>query len=172
MKLRRCTKCGVEKDLADFYRDARGPLGRARRCKACKQEYARNWRQALPPEGRDALNEHDRKYQARNKDRGRTRGKARRSSPEYRARQRDYSLRRKYGKTLEDVKVMIGQQHGRCAICGNGFLRAREPCVDHDHATGRVRALLCLTCNIMLGSAYDNPDILRKGTAYLEKWQR
>ena len=40
--------------------------------------------------------------------------------------------------------------------------------VDHCHKTGKIRGLLCSTCNLMIGNAYDNPEILRSGANYLE----
>jgi hypothetical protein len=42
-------------------------------------------------------------------------------------------------------------------------------CVDHDHETNRVRALLHDRCNRMLGCARDNPEVLRRAAAYLEE---
>jgi hypothetical protein len=40
--------------------------------------------------------------------------------------------------------------------------------IDHNHLTGKTRALLCDKCNVGLGSFRDNPDLLRKAAAYLE----
>ena len=39
--------------------------------------------------------------------------------------------------------------------------------VDHDHETGDVRGVLCNPCNIILGKAKDNPDILKNAANYL-----
>jgi hypothetical protein len=43
-------------------------------------------------------------------------------------------------------------------------------CADHEHVSLKPRGILCSTCNIMLGQAQDNPEILRGGAEYLEKF--
>lgn len=61
---------------------------------------------------------------------------------------RDLYLRRKYGITLKDYNRMLVNQYGQCAICkkdSSNFKNALH--VDHNHKTGRVRALLCYYCN-------------------------
>lgn len=87
---------------------------------------------------------------------------------------RDYSHRRSikrlYGLTAEQYEAMAETQDGRCAICGERpKVRLR---VDHDHATGAIRELLCNHCNVALAQARDNPDLLRAMIAYLERHQR
>lgn len=79
-------------------------------------------------------------------------------------------LRRRYGITIDQYEAMLARQVGRCAICrtdkpgGNG---GRTFHVDHDHATGRVRGLLCSPCNSGLGHLGDSPGRLREALAYL-----
>jgi len=71
-----------------------------------------------------------------------------------------------YGMTLADYEALLARQGGVCAIC-----RERPACrlyVDHCHATGWVRGLLCICCNFALGLFKDQPDRLRAGAAYLE----
>lgn len=64
------------------------------------------------------------------------------------------------------------EQGFACAICEsfdtgwNGNWH-----VDHDHATGTVRGLLCRNCNLMLGNAKDNQSTLVKAILYLKKFQ-
>lgn len=80
---------------------------------------------------------------------------------------RAYWRRYKYKLSPEDYKALLQSQGGLCAIC-------RDPpgkmilCVDHDHATGRVRGLLHNTCNAALGHFQDSPDLCRAAAAYLD----
>jgi hypothetical protein len=66
---------------------------------------------------------------------------------------------------------MLAAQGGGCAICGapeseqrHGVLR-----VDHCHATGRVRGLLCEGHNLAIGHFSDDPLTLRLAAEYLER---
>jgi len=76
---------------------------------------------------------------------------------------------------LKEYSRMLLEQNSLCAICKRPERRIEKSgtsadlCVDHDHRTGRVRGLLCRTCNSMLGLANDDIDILLSGAVYLEK---
>lgn len=85
---------------------------------------------------------------------------------------RDEYLRSHYGIETEQYDKMRWDQNGLCAICGEAGteVRGQRLHVDHDHATGKVRALLCSACNVGLGSFKDNPQRLRKAVEYLKKW--
>lgn len=74
-------------------------------------------------------------------------------------------MRSRYGITLDDYERMLEEQDGGCAICGR---ETDYPLyVDHCHEGGRVRGLLCATCNSGIGKFLDDPDLLVAAAAYL-----
>ena len=85
-------------------------------------------------------------------------------------RTRNNDLKRNYGITLQEHQQMFEEQKGVCAICkGEGDGKWKKLCVDHDHETGNVRQLLCRNCNMMLGQAGDNINLLEEMIKYLKK---
>jgi hypothetical protein len=86
-------------------------------------------------------------------------------SLEKRGGSRTYHLTRRYGITAEEADAMLQSQGGWCAICGT----ASAARVDHDHATGAVRELLCFNCNGGLGQFKDDPAVLRAAADYVER---
>ena len=76
-------------------------------------------------------------------------------------------IKRTYGITEEDYCNMWNDQEGLCAICGSDHNKGRRFAIDHCHDTGKVRGLLCDSCNWMLGNAKDNIKTLAKGIEYL-----
>ncbi len=83
---------------------------------------------------------------------------------------RGYNLRR-YGISVADYDAMLEEQGGGCAICFTTEPggRGSRLHVDHDHATGEVRGLLCVNCNNGLGRFGDDADALDAASAYLRK---
>lgn len=86
--------------------------------------------------------------------------------------QRDQVLRRKYGISLEHFDQAFLSQDGKCGICFSplsprGVAGAQA---DHDHATGKFRALLCPDCNKALGGFKDSQKLLQSAIDYLRKF--
>lgn len=82
---------------------------------------------------------------------------------------REQNLRKLYGLTEADFNRRLTAQGGRCAICRTdapGGKHGRFH-VDHDHATGAIRGLLCDGCNKGLGCFRDSTDALRAAVDYL-----
>jgi hypothetical protein len=78
------------------------------------------------------------------------------------------NLKKIYGLSLADYARMKEAQGGKCAICGSSDSRGRGDLhVDHCHATGSVRGLLCTSCNNGLGRFRDSPELLRAAIEYL-----
>lgn len=76
-------------------------------------------------------------------------------------------LKRTYGITFEQYKEILLHQSGVCAICARP--QSAKLHVDHCHITGKVRGLLCGSCNRALGLMKDNIDFLSKAITYLQK---
>lgn len=72
---------------------------------------------------------------------------------------------KKYNITPSDYSNMLLAQNSKCAICGV----VEKLFVDHCHTTTKVRGLLCLKCNSLLGFANDNPQTFLSAIQYLEK---
>ncbi len=80
---------------------------------------------------------------------------------------RHYHLKRRYGLGADEVEAMLAEQNGVCPICERS-LSVKDAHVDHDHATGTVRAVLCFNCNGGLGQFRDDPNAVFRAAAYLK----
>lgn len=91
-----------------------------------------------------------------------------------RAKEINAHLVRTYNITTEDYQEKLRQQNGVCAICGK--LETKEYngsvinlAVDHCHTAGKVRGLLCNSCNVALGGFKDSKELLTKAINYLHQ---
>jgi Recombination endonuclease VII len=79
-------------------------------------------------------------------------------------------LESKYGVTLDQYNQMFIDQKGHCAGCGRHQKDlTKKLCVDHNHASGQVRGLLCGTCNVALGMLRESKQTLSNLIDYLTK---
>lgn len=69
-----------------------------------------------------------------------------------------------YGITEAERDELIAFRRGVCCICPT----APATHVDHRHNTGRVRGVLCFSCNAALGQFKGRPDVTRRAATYLE----
>lgn len=98
----------------------------------------------------------------------RKRGKRRRLTDRYKRVIKNKELVRTYGITLADFERMLVEQNHNCKICEKPSAKGKSLHVDHCHATGRVRGLLCNRCNWYL-SVFDNdPCALGRLNVYLK----
>lgn len=135
--MKRCARCGETKPESEFPVDPRRPSRRYAYCLLCKRDYMREYRRANPAAQK--------------------------------IKQRHDNLR-KYGITQADYETMLVAQDGRCAICGSrdpGTRQHDRMVVDHDHATGLLRGLLCVACNRGLGNFGDDVHRLSSAIRYL-----
>ena len=87
----------------------------------------------------------------------------------------DSALKRRYGITLEQYLFLLKKQNNLCAICKEAETRIdyktnkiSQLCVDHCHITGKIRGLLCFSCNIGIGKFKDDPEKLNRAANYVK----
>jgi hypothetical protein len=153
-----CSKCGESKPRTQF------PLHKGReraRCKPCHSADAMGWAAANREKRRVYLAD----WHARNPEKAKAyRPPWSKISAASKARKSAYNkkrhLERKYGITQSDWDAMYVAQGGVCAICKvpGRVGKHGKLAVDHCHATGRVRGLLCTPCNISIGILGETPE--------------
>lgn len=80
---------------------------------------------------------------------------------------------RVHGITLEEYLDRAERQNFKCAICGGDNFKIKECSsgglvVDHCHATGKIRGLLCHNCNRALGLLKDSPLSIQRALNYIK----
>jgi DNA-directed RNA polymerase subunit RPC12/RpoP len=141
--MKKCTLCSESKTLDDFYINRNSEDGHQTLCKSCSKRQSTAWRN----QNKLAAKKISTHYLTHNKDRI-----------------RDNELQRKYNVSLQEVLRIFTEQDNRCGICKKEITLYH---VDHDHATGKFRGVLCPNCNHLLGHAKDNIDILQNSIDYL-----
>ena len=141
-----CKKCGQVKDLADFDKDVRntGTKGKGvvSACKACRRPVEKAWRVTNGKQVAD----YNRGYYKANA---------------------TYQKVSRYGLSVDEYEAMLSAQNGVCKICQKPQ-EGKALAIDHDHKTGKVRGLLCETCNRGIGCLQDDPALLRSAISYIE----
>ena len=137
---KRCPKCGVTKDHSEFHKNKSRGDGLTPYCKSCDNEQSREWQKANLEKAR----ERDRNWREANREK-------------YREQSRTHTLKQ-YGLTPKCYAAME-QQGGLCANCDKPPAKGKKLHVDHCHATGHVRELLCHHCNTAIGLLKDDPEL-------------
>lgn len=165
-----CKKCGAEKELTnENFRPHGHSPGNRGTCRECERKNQKVRYDANPEKvcaaSRKWVREHKEQHAA-------TKRKWCKANPG-----KHNASRRKvnYGISNEQFLELFKQQEGKCAICGFVFPgidtgnRVLSPHVDHDHVTGKIRGLLCSSCNTGLGRFKDSVARIQKAIWYLQK---
>ena len=133
-----CSRCQERKGRSEFYVDRKSKTGRSYECKDCRKKRAKE-NYAADPEG----------HKARHKawvEKNRHRVKL-------------HKIKSAFGLSPEEYEAMPQV----CVICGS----TEKLCVDHSHRSGRVRGILCQSCNKGLGHFRDDPTLMFRAAEYI-----
>lgn len=81
--------------------------------------------------------------------------------------QREVRREKLYGLKPGEYEKLYAAQGGKCWLCQRATGASRALSVDHDHATGEVRGLICRPDNDLLGHARDDPEFFFRCIDYL-----
>ena len=144
METKQCKSCEESKPLADYAKRSASKDGLQRKCRPCMSAEQKAFRQS-------------------------------KSKDELYLMDRERNLRKEFGIGLEEYGAMLEKQGGVCAICKQEETTVRAGRVmalpvDHCHETGKIRGLLCNSCNRALGKFKDSVEHLLAAASYLEEY--
>lgn len=149
-----CSTCKIEKPIQNFSKDSTNKHGLCYRCKDCTKI---NRRKVYLKYREDEI-KLAREWCLKN--------------PE---KTKSYKLLEKFNIDYDYYKFMLEMQNDVCACCGMKETRKhrsgsiQQLSVDHDHKNGKIRGLLCSSCNTSLGLIKENINTLKEMINYLEK---
>ncbi len=149
-----CSKCGIEKEVSDFYKETAKRDGLSSLCKACDKSRLKRYYK----DNKEKIDMRNIEFHRKNV-----------HIEEYQVKRYYTYIKRKYNITASDYNDMFIEQGGRCAICGKH--QSEFPsrlAIDHCHKTDKVRGLLCNACNIGIGVFDETPQIMKNAIKYLE----
>lgn len=123
-------------------------------CLNCEEEFSELNTKIRAGKGKFCYNECYKEYRKKNK-------------KDEKELNRLHQKKTKYGLSAEEYYSMFKKQNNKCVICGQEFSDSNKAFVDHCHKTNRVRGLLCTKCNLLLGMANNNIEILQNAIKYL-----
>jgi hypothetical protein len=153
--MKQCKNCKELKPLELFHNDSRNKDGKQNKCRVCTNEQRSQHR-------KQNAEQHKQAVEAWKK-----------ADPEKYYRMLRNSKLKKYGLTIQEYDGLFKSQKGVCKICGETETKGKGKhketlAVDHCHTTGKVRGLLCSSCNRGLGFFQDKIDNLKKAIEYLD----
>jgi len=174
IKMKSCVKCEKSKPLSDFHRDKHAPDGHTYKCGECLNEIGKE-RHKSDPERTKARNKKsmERIY---SDPVAHAKHKAMKTAWNHTPKYYDMYYKKRFGISFADVNSMLANQNGLCANLGCSRPIAILPVgeqvkavVDHCHATGEVRSMMCVRCNTTLGHVENDRAVVMGLMDYLNK---
>lgn len=171
-----CKKCEIFKNIEEFSKDKSHSDGYSSQCKNCRNKYHRDrkehytllkkeWRKNNPNKNKQTL----KKFYYSHKEEISLQRKILRklNLNKIRNDENNWRYKKRYGISIEEKNEILLSQKGKCALCKkeiSGF----SAVTDHDHKTGKVRGILCRTCNFGLGILGDSLESIQLVVEYLK----
>ncbi len=156
--MKTCAACGATKAPSEYHRKQKSRDGLHNYCKECTRAKNKAWVEANRE--RQALA--CKNWYEANRDRAVAKRKA-------------WYYQTTYGVAHAEFLAQASAQRD-CLICGCkmvvGGRGAKNAVMDHCHATGENRGIICSGCNKAIGLLGDDPDVLRAAAAYIERSRR
>ncbi len=147
--MKTCVRCQASKPLEEFHKNARARDGHKAACADCCNAWARQYYEDVERHDGHPTKERRRAHNA----------------SEY---NREWKLQKTYGVSDADYQRLLDEQDGLCAVCERHHTEfTRRFAFDHNHKTGKIRGLLCISCNRGIGYLGDDPERLISAAAYL-----
>ena len=163
-QLKKCSKCKIDKVLGDFGKNSQQKSGLNPSCKKCRPKYSSEYYYR----NKEHIAKRSAQWAKDNPKKQKVYAKRHQAKDTTKEANWKRSIWSKFKLTPEDYTAILNSQSGVCYICRktpeeNG----KRLAVDHCHATGDIRGILCDTCNTGLGMFKDNITLLRKAQEYL-----
>lgn len=153
--MKNCSKCNQQKPTSEYHKDKRNSDGLYGWCKTCACEKSMLYRQ----NNIEKVRENQRAARNKNPDA-----------------YKNKSLKYTFGITLDEYNELLEKQNYVCAVCNKPekeihpqSKKIRNLNVDHCHETGKIRGLLCNSCNRGIGLLRDDPNLLFAAIQYLKR---
>ena len=155
--MKTCSKCLSTRPSDQFNKRKANKDGLTVWCKPCVSTYNKIRKANYSPERVEQLKQMERAY---------------RQSKPYKDYDWSRHIAKKFGISEFQYNEMQIAQKNCCQICSiNQKDSKRRFAIDHNHSTGKIRGLLCQTCNQAIGMLKENKDILYSAIKYLEKYE-
>jgi len=171
-QLKFCSQCNQEKDISEFYKNKANFSALKNSCKKCVTDSGYWKKQYAKYSESQKMNK--KSYYERNKEKVKAKVKEYRKNPDVKFKHGLVRLRKETGMSSDEIhewyNKQFAEQNGCCMICGlhESEIKTRLH-IDHNHETGKLRALLCPACNLGIGSLQDDAELCLAAYSYLRE---
>ena len=168
-----CSKCKIEKSFDEFYKNKNAPDGHRYWCVPCTNSSNDGWYANNKIKRKKSLQE----WRNKNPE------LIRELQKNFHRRNRVKEKLKRYGISIDIFNSLLSKQNNKCKICPrvlDSHDKIHTPHIDHDHSCCKgprscgkcIRGIICHSCNQVLGHCYDDVNILKSASSYLEEYAK